>query len=114
MPSQRQLVGAAGEATAAQWYESRGYKVLARNFRSRRGEVDLIVANGQLVVFAEVKTRSSGAFGSGAEAVTWQKRQRIRRVAAAWLEAAPTPVVQVRFDVVEVGPHGATVIQGAF
>lgn len=114
MPTGRQRVGAAGETAAVGHYQSLGYVVLARNFRCRAGEIDIIVGRAGEVVFSEVKTRTQGAFGSGAEAVTWQKRQRIRRVAATWLQSQGARPRRVRFDVVEVGPGGVTVIAGAF
>ena len=63
------LLGRSGEDEAAAWYTARGYEVLARNWRCRAGELDLIVAQGRLVVFCEVKSRSSERFGTPAEAV---------------------------------------------
>lgn len=105
MVSNRAQLGRDGEAAAAQWYERRGYEVLARNWRCRDGELDLVVANTESIVFCEVKTRSTTAFGSAAEAVDWRKQRRIRRLAAIWLsDAARKRGSTVRFDVAAVAP----------
>ena len=64
----------------ARWYEARGYEVLARNWRVREGELDLVVARDGALVFCEVKSRSSDAFGLPAEAVTVSKQARLRRL----------------------------------
>jgi putative endonuclease len=106
---------------AAAWYRDRGYTVLARNWRTRLGELDLVVAHGRSLVFCEVKARTTDAFGTPAEAVNREKRARIRRLAAQWIasEAVLRPR-EIRFDVVAVsGPAGAgagvvEVIEGAF
>jgi putative endonuclease len=111
-------LGAQGEALAARWYEHKGYEVLARNWRCRDGELDLVVRSGTRVVFCEVKTRSTGAFGVGSESVTPAKQRRIRRLAASWLaELGPTASrawVDVRFDVVSITDGRLEVIEGAF
>ncbi|HEX7459856.1 MAG TPA: YraN family protein, partial [Acidimicrobiales bacterium] len=78
-------LGASGEDLAAGWYEDQGYEILERNWRRREGEVDLIVRRRRTVVFVEVKTRTSDAFGTGAEAVLPAKQRRIRRLASRWL-----------------------------
>jgi putative endonuclease len=83
---QRQRLGAAGEAAVARRYEEAGYVVVARNWRDgRRGELDLVVRRGGLVVGVEVKTRSSSVFGDPLEAVTAAKAARLRRLLAAWV-----------------------------
>jgi putative endonuclease len=112
-------LGAHGEALAAKWYVAHGYSVLARNWRSPAGELDLVVGRGPLVVFCEVKARTSPAYGTGVEAVTGVKRTRLRRLAAAWLAANGRPpgsgAREVRFDVVAV--HRGVVldvVEGAF
>jgi putative endonuclease len=111
-------VGVHGEALAARWYEHKGYQVLARNWRCREGEIDLVVRSDNCVVFCEVKTRSTGAFGEGLESVTASKQQRIRRLAAKWLSglgpASERSWVDVRFDVVSITGGRVEVIEGAF
>jgi putative endonuclease len=110
----RRSLGNAGEATAAAWYEANGYQVVARNWRCRQGEIDLIVRRGHLIAFCEVKTRRSQAFGQPAEAVTREKRARLRAVAVRWLQGAPVRPGVVRFDVVSVQGDQAEVLEGAF
>lgn len=99
---------------AAEWYLARGYEVLDRNWRCREGELDLVLRRARTVVFCEVKTRTSDAFGVPAEAVTHAKRQRIRRLAARWLDDAPFRASGIRFDVAAVLAGHVEVIEGAF
>ena len=77
-------LGRSGEDLAAAWYAARGYEVLARNWRCRQGELDLVAGRGGVTVFCEVKTRTSDAFGVPAEAVGPLKQARLRRLAALW------------------------------
>ena len=116
MTDARRTLGAQGEDVAAAWYTSHGYEVVARNWRCRDGELDLIVRNGRTYVFCEVKTRTSDRFGAPVEAVTRDKQMRIRRLAARWLEdSAPGPAKDIRFDVASVkGPRDVEVVEGAF
>lgn len=107
-------LGAYGEARVARWYEAQGYEVLARNWRCRAGELDLVLGRGQLVVFCEVKTRSSARFGLPAEAVTYQKQRRIRRLAMAWIEETGVRPRDLRFDVASVLRSQVEVIEAAF
>ena len=115
MTQQRRNLGAAGEAAAANWYVERGYEVLAQNWRCRDGELDLVVAHGRNVVFCEVKTRTSDAFGAPVEAVGRDKQMRIRRLAAKWIdEAADKRPTSIRFDVASVLAGVIEVVEGAF
>lgn len=100
---------------AAAWYEAHGYQVVARNWRCRDGELDLVLRQGRTFVFCEVKTRTTDAFGVPAEAVTTQKRARIRRLAARWLEEdAPLRPREIRFDVAAILAGQLEIIEGAF
>ena len=118
MPDRRQRLGAAGEDAVAAWYEAAGYQVLDRNWRCRTGELDLVVARGHTVVFCEVKTRRSDAFGAPFEAVTFGKQRRLRALAVQWLVQRAPGRCDLRFDVASVRPlDGALtvdVLQGAF
>ncbi|HEX9969214.1 MAG TPA: YraN family protein [Acidimicrobiales bacterium] len=115
MPDGRRVLGAHGEAAVAAWYEAQGYEVIARNWRCREGELDLVVRNGRVFVFCEVKTRTSDAFGIPAEAVTRSKQARLRRLAARWLEDdAPVRPREIRFDVAAVLNDEIEVLEGAF
>lgn len=114
MTRQRLDLGAAGEAAVADWYRTNGYEVVETNWRCRQGELDLIVRKGRVLVFCEVKTRSTDAFGVPAEAVTREKRDRIRRLAASYLEDPPFRAREVRFDVAAVLDGKIEVIEAAF
>ena len=115
MTEARRLLGTAGEDAVAAWYEARGYDVVARNWRCRDGELDLVLQVGRAYVFCEVKTRTSDAFGAPVEAVTRTKQARIRRLAARWLEeAAPRPAREIRFDVASVLGDAVEIVEGAF
>ena len=114
MTQQRRALGIAGEDLAAEWYGDNGYEIVDRNWRCRSGELDLVVRRGSTYVFCEVKTRSSLAFGSPLEAITRQKRQKLRRLAAQWIEASPVRPGEVRFDVAAVLAGELEVLEGAF
>lgn len=107
-------MGAAGEAKAAAWYEARGYEVVARNWRCRDGELDLVVARGRVLAFVEVKARRTAAFGAPVEAVTLDKQRRIRGLALRYLDAHPRRGRVLRFDVVSILGGELTVLEGAF
>ena len=119
MPDDRRALGDAGERAVADWYEASGYTVLDRNWRCRDGELDLVVARGSVVVFCEVKTRRSDAFGQPFEAVTLAKQRRLRTLATRWLAEHPGGARDVRFDVAAVrmsrtGDPSTEVIEAAF
>jgi putative endonuclease len=98
----RAELGAWGEQRAAEHFVARGATVLARNWRCREGELDLVVRERDgTVVFCEVKTRSGVGFGVPAEAVTRQKARRIHGLACRWLlDHRPPGPVELRFDVI--------------
>lgn len=98
----RSELGRAGEEAAWQAYRRRGYRLLARNWRCPLGELDLVLARAGVVVVCEVKTRAGSGFGGGHEAVTAVKRERIRRLAEAFLAASGVDPPAVRFDVASV------------
>ncbi|MEM9283638.1 MAG: YraN family protein [Verrucomicrobiota bacterium] len=96
-------MGKTGERLAAKQLWRNGRKVLYRNYRPRGGgEVDLVVRDGEILVFVEVKTRTSEQFGRPADAVDRTKQQLIIRGANAWLRELNHPEVIFRFDVIEV------------
>lgn len=99
----RAELGRAGEAEAARFLEDRGYRIVARNVRADRVEIDLIARRGVLLVFVEVKSRRSLRMGTAAESVDRRKQERLRRGASAWLASRPAAargVRRLRFDVV--------------
>lgn len=96
-------VGDTGERLAVKAVSGRGGKPLYRNFKPRRGgEVDLVYRDGEILAFAEVKTRTSEQFGQPAQAVNQEKKALITRGANAWLKALGRPEVIFRFDIIEV------------
>lgn len=103
----RRELGRLGEQLADARLGAAGLRVVARNWRCREGEIDLVAAGRGLLVFCEVKARSGDGYGTPAAAVTAAKQARLRRLAAAYLAANPTPPCRVRFDVVTVSwPRG--------
>ena len=97
-------LGHRGEAIAAQYYRQRGYLLLNHNYRTRMGELDLILYKEGLLVFAEVKTRSSKGLVSPASAVDSHKQRRLWLAAQYYLQNSPYSDAPMRFDVVEVIP----------
>jgi putative endonuclease len=95
----RGALGRAGEEATVAAYEARGFHLLARNWRCALGELDLVVHRRGLLVFCEVKTRGGSSFGGGFDAVTREKRRKLRRLAEAYLLAERPPHTDVRFDV---------------
>ena len=98
----RQAVGAFGEAYAARHLVAGGMVLLDRNWRCEAGEIDLVLRDGDVLVFCEVKTRTSTLYGNPLEAVTDQKAARLRRLAARWLSAHRVHPRDVRIDLVGV------------
>jgi putative endonuclease len=105
MTTERQAVGAYGERVAARHLRDQGLVVLDRNWRCTEGELDLILRDGDDVVFCEVKTRRGDSFGPPAAAITHEKVGRLRRLAGIWLSQAGVRPGALRFDVVEVLPQ---------
>jgi putative endonuclease len=99
----RAQIGALGEQLAVEHLTALGWRVLTRNWRCRHGELDVIaVEPGGVVVFVEVKTRTSEQFGGVAQAVTPDKVRRLRRLAGLWLANQSGSWPQVRIDVLGV------------
>lgn len=110
----RRLLGDAGERRVSDWYLRRGYRVEARNWRTRNGELDLVLVRRGELVFCEVKTRTSRRFGHPAEAVTPAKQQRIRGLALQWMADTGIRRRRIRFDVATVEGRQVDVRQGVF
>ncbi len=107
-------LGRDGEDVVARWYEERGYRIVARNWRCSDGELDLVLVRGDTAVVCEVKTRSTDRFGSPFDAVDHRKQRRLRRLAARWLQEASIRPAAVRFDVAGVMSRRVAVIEDAF
>jgi putative endonuclease len=106
---QRRRHGELGERIAEEHLEHRGYSIVARNFRTRYGELDLIVADERSLVFCEVKTRVAGSRGGPdgpLDAIGPRKRDRLRRMATQWLADTPGSERprrhELRFDAIGV------------
>ncbi|KQZ84428.1 hypothetical protein ASD56_10715 [Microbacterium sp. Root166] len=82
--AEKDALGRDGESRAARYFEENGFAVLARNWRCRSGEIDLVVASGDHIVVVEVKTRHGEGFGHPFEAIDARKRARLWRLAVAW------------------------------
>ena len=96
-------VGERGERIACAWLRARGAKVLYRNFRAPGGgEVDIVAREGKLLLFIEVKTRTSEAFGRPLDAVNREKRELIRRGANEWIRLLGRRDFPWRYDVIEI------------
>ena len=109
------LAGAWGEALAARYLEKKRYKLVAANYRSRFGEIDLIVCDRKYLVFVEVKYRSSRQAGTALEAINWRKAEQVRRVAAFYLYQKHYPEnTPVRFDAAGIDGEQITYIKNAF
>jgi len=110
--------GQGAEALAAAWLERQGYEVLARNHRTRRGEVDLVCREGGALCFVEVRSRSRLDFGSPMESVTVAKARRVVSAATDWAVRHGGLEQAMRFDVVSVDLSGASprleLVRGAF
>jgi putative endonuclease len=101
MSPDRRAKGRAGEDAACAELSRQGFEIVERNWRVREGEVDVIARRGDLLVFAEVKSRTGTAFGAPEESVTPAKARRLRSLAAQYLATGSTHG-QVRFDVFAV------------
>jgi len=95
------LAGAWGEALAAEYLRRKRYSIVASGFRSRFGEIDLIVQNKKYLVFVEVKLRKNADFAAGREYVDSRKQKRIRTTAAFYISQNPSNL-RSRFDVIEI------------
>jgi putative endonuclease len=102
MTTTRQRFGDAGEKAAEEFLARSGYRVVARKHRCQRGEVDLVFEQGELLVFVEVRTRATAAFGGPEETVGLPKQRRILHAARDFLARWRGPPRGARFDVVAV------------
>ena len=107
MSHDRVALGKTGENLACGELERRGYVILARRYRRRGGELDVIARDGQTLVFVEVKTRDGREFGEGVDAVTARKRRRITQVALDYVARHGLTDCPCRFDVVSIQIDGS-------
>ncbi len=118
MTHERQAFGKLGENIAVEELERRGYEILARRYRTRHGEIDIVARDGVTIVFVEVKARATAEFGTAAEAVTISKQRRLGAMATDYLARSRVPPCPCRFDVVAIDGVGdamrVTVYRDAF
>ena len=117
--TEKRKTGDRGEAIAAAHLEAKGYRVIARNFSCKAGELDIVALRGGVLCFAEVKTRRPGGFGRPCEAVDWKKQRRLINTAQLFIKMNPKlRGLQPRMDIIEVelvgGAAKVTHIENAF
>ena len=100
--NQRQALGQWGEQFAGDYLLARGYTIVERNVRTAYGEIDLVARQGDTLVFVEVKTRSSRAFGYPEEAITAKKRDHLLRASQAYLQEHTQSPCDWRIDVIAI------------
>ena len=110
----RRAFGGEGETAACEYLVRHGWKILDRNVRIGRGEIDIIARKRGAIAFIEVKRRTTNQFGTPAEAVNAEKQRRIITAAALYLQRQNLQNANVRFDVIEVTPDGINHIPDAF
>jgi putative endonuclease len=102
----RKAAGAVAEQAAFEFLQARGLKPVARNYRCRGGELDLVMLDGKTLVFAEVRYRATADFGGAAGSVTWHKQRRIIFAAKHFLMThSSLSHLPARFDIVAVSGH---------
>lgn len=105
------IVGAWGESLAAAYLQKKKYKIIASGYRSRFGEIDLIVSNKKHLVFVEVKLRKTNNFADARDFVDHHKQNRLRTTAELYLSQNPTELL-TRFDVIEIyAPQGVDTLK---
>ena len=112
-PTAEQLAGGAAEDAAARFLERAGLAIVARNYRTRLGEIDLIARDGATLVFVEVRLRANDRCGGGAESIGMRKRARIEAAARQYL-ARIRREPPCRFDVITLDDGVPAWLRGAF
>lgn len=118
MLNKNQQLGSKGESLAVKALKRRGYRILVQNYRNRLGEIDIIAAEDDVIVFVEVKARRSHRFGNPKWAVTPDKQRKISLVALSYLKETNQINSRARFDVVAIDSSRETpvieIVQNAF
>ena len=106
--------GREGEKKAEKFLRKKGYTIIAKNYRTPVGEIDIIAQKNEVLVFIEVKNRSSSKFGTGAEAVTAKKQNKIIRSAQLYMKKYCEGEANCRFDVISIDAKHIRHIENAF
>jgi len=96
------IVGDFGENIASKFVENKGYCIIARNYRVKSGEVDIIAMDSNVLVFIEVKTRKNSEFSFARESVNYKKQSRIKNVARSYIAENFLIYDHIRFDIIEI------------
>lgn len=113
-------LGKTGEALASNYLKKCGYHILAKNYRTKMGEIDIVARDGACLVFVEVKTRQSNAYGLPEESVTIKKMHKLTRLAQLYIGNKRLYNLEARFDVVSIlipsrfGKKSIRLIKNAF
>ncbi len=111
----RQQIGRTAEDNAVAFLAARGVQIIARNFRRRLGELDVVAREQQTLLIIEVRKRSSNRFGGAAASVDFRKQAKLQRATSLFLQHRPDLAkLRVRFDVIAVTPTGIEWIKNAF
>ena len=102
--------GILGENQAAEYLISQGYSIVDRNYRTKVGEIDIIAIKSKVLVFVEVKTRTSINYGYPYEAVNWKKQEKIYKSSLIYIKHKNMNNFQIRYDIIEVFLRGKTEI----
>ena len=102
MTLERQLIGKIGEAAAVQYLQQQGYTIIENNYRCPLGEIDIVARDERVTVMAEVRTRTSLAYGSPEESITADKARRLKRLAFSYLQTHHLSTAPCRIDLVAV------------
>ena len=114
MKKLNKIHGIIGEIEVANYLKTQGYKIIAMNYKNKIGEIDIVALDKNVIVFVEVKSRATLAFGRPCETVDFRKQQKIRKVAELYLLQKQKYYSDVRFDVVEVLGDKINLIKNAF
>ena len=114
MKKLNKINGTIGEIDAETYLKDNGYVIVATNYRNRLGEIDIIAKDKNVLVFVEVKSRATLAYGRPCEAVDFRKQQKIRKVAELYLVTTKNYYADVRFDVIEILGAEINHIENAF
>ena len=107
MKDSRKALGHKGETLAVLYLEGKGYEIIERNFRCRRGEIDIIAQKENELIFIEVRSRSTNNYGSAIESINYRKQQRIRTLALIYMQRKQRQEVNCSFDVITFQFTGA-------
>ena len=100
-------LGSLGEKLAVDYLKQQGYQIISKNYRCQHGEIDIIVADSEYLIFVEVKTKRNLKFGTPQEEVDWRKQERIRLVAQHYISHHPAVELDYRFDVISILYHSS-------